>query len=104
MICWFAIDLRPLQPTNHYCLTINFNLFMDREWITTSELLAYLKAHPDDEKECRLYLGHRLGSTHYWQWSSQEQTFMHTRDWPPSSIRESEIIDRYGDYKWKIEQ
>lgn len=53
MICWFAIDLRPLQPTNHYCLTINFNLFMDREWITTSELLAYLKAHPDDEKECR---------------------------------------------------
>lgn len=38
---------------------------MDREWITTSELLAYLKAHPDDEKECRLYLGHRLGSTHY---------------------------------------
>lgn len=26
---------------------------MDREWITTSELLAYLKAHPDDEKECR---------------------------------------------------
>lgn len=50
MICWFALDLRPLQPTNHYCLTINFNLFMDREWITTSELLAYLKAHPDDEK------------------------------------------------------
>ena len=31
-------------------------------------------------------------------------TFMHTRDWPPSSIRESEIIDRYGDCKWKIEQ
>mgnify|MGYP003190490605 CR=1 FL=1 len=45
------------------------------------------------QSECRLYLGHRLGSTHYWQWSSQEQTFMHTRDWPPSSIRESEIID-----------
>lgn len=56
------------------------------------------------QSECRLYLGHRLGSTHYWQWNSQEQTFMHTRDWPPSSIRESEVTERYGDCKWKIEQ
>ena len=30
---------------------------MNKEWITTAELIAYLKAHPDDEKECRLYLG-----------------------------------------------
>ena len=53
---------------------------MNKEWITTAELIAYLKAHPDDEKECRLYLDHRLGSTHYWYWDAQKRTFMHTRD------------------------
>ena len=49
---------------------------MNKEWITTAELIAYLKAHPDDEKECRLYLGHRLGSTHHWYWDAQKRTFM----------------------------
>ena len=55
---------------------------MEKEWITTSELLGFLKSHPDDEFTCRLYLGYRLGSTHYWYWDSQERMFMHTRDWP----------------------
>lgn len=53
---------------------------MEKEWITTSELLAFLKSHPDDEFTCQLYLGYRLGSTHYWYWDSQERMFMHTRD------------------------
>lgn len=76
---------------------------MNKEWITTAELIAYLKAHPDDEKECRLYLGHRLGSTHYWYWDAKKRTFMHTRDWPFSPISESEVIEWYGKSKWKIE-
>ena len=75
-----------------------------KEWITTAELIACLKAHPDDEKECRLYLGHRLGSTHYWYWDAQKRTFMHTRDWPFSPISESEVMEWYGNSKWKIEQ
>lgn len=33
---------------------------MEKEWITTSELLAFLKSHPDDEFTCQLYLGYRL--------------------------------------------
>ncbi len=76
----------------------------NKEWITTAELIAYLKAYPDDEKECRLYLGHRLGSTHYWYWDAQKRTFMHTRDWPFSPISESEVKEWYGNSKWKIEQ
>lgn len=35
---------------------------MEKEWITTSELLAFLKSHPDDEFTCQLYLGYRLYS------------------------------------------
>ena len=99
MICRCAFDLRPLL--SYYNKLIKE---MNKEWITTAELIAYLKAHPDDEKECRLYLGHRLGSTHYWYWDAQKRTFMHTRDWPFSPISESEVMEWYGNSKWKIEQ
>ena len=99
MICLYPFDLRPLL--SHYNKRIKT---MNKEWITTAELIAYLKAHPDDEKECRLYLGHRLGSTHYWYWDAQKRTFMHTRDWPFSSISESEVSEWYGNCKWRIEQ
>ena len=40
---------------------------MEKQWISTIELLNYLKEHPNKEKECRLYLGYGLGSTHYWR-------------------------------------
>ena len=99
MICRCPFDLRPLL--SYYNKSIKT---MNKEWITTAELIAYLKAHPDDEKECRLYLGHRLGSTHYWYWDAQKRTFMHTRDWPFSPISESEVMEWYGKSKWKIEQ
>lgn len=99
MICRCAFDLRPLL--SYYNKLIKE---MNKEWITTAELIACLKAHPDDEKECRLYLGHRLGSTHYWYWDAQKRTFMHTRDWPFSPISESEVMEWYGNSKWKIEQ
>ena len=99
IICRCTFDLRPLL--SHYNKRIKT---MNKEWITTAELIAYLKAHPDDEKECRLYLGHRLGSTHYWYWDAQKRTFMHTRDWPFSPISESEVMEWYGNSKWKIEQ
>ena len=39
---------------------------MEKKWISTVELLNYLKEHPNKEKECRLNLGYGLGSTHYW--------------------------------------
>lgn len=74
----------------------------NKEWITTAELIAYLKAHPDDEKECRLYLGHRLGSTHYWYWDAQKRTFIHTRDWPFSPISESEVKECYGNINGRL--
>lgn len=99
IICRCTFDLRPLL--SHYNKRIKT---MNKEWITTAELIAYLKAHPDDEKECRLYLGHRLGSTHYWYWDAQKRTLMHTRDWPFSPISESEVMEWYGNSKWKIEQ
>lgn len=99
IICRCTFDLRPLL--SYYNKRIKT---MNKEWITTAELIAYLKAHPDDEKECRLYLGHRLGSTHYWYWDAQKRTFMHTRDWPFSPISESEVMEWYGNSKWKIEQ
>ena len=99
MICLYPFDLRPLL--SYYNKSIKT---MNKEWITTAELIAYLKAHPDDEKECRLYLGHRLGSTHYWYWDALKRTFMHTRDWPFSPISESEVMEWYGNSKWKIEQ
>lgn len=41
---------------------------MEKQWISTIELLNYLKEHPNKEKECRLNLGYGLGSTHYWYW------------------------------------
>ena len=30
---------------------------MEKQWISTIELLNYLKEHPNKEKECRLSLG-----------------------------------------------
>ncbi len=38
---------------------------MGKEWISTFKLLHYLYDHPNKEKECRLYLGSCLASTHY---------------------------------------
>lgn len=38
---------------------------MGKQWISTIELLNYLKEHPNKEKECSLNLGYGLGSTHY---------------------------------------
>ena len=52
---------------------------MQKEWISTPELLAYLKWHRDDEVECRLYLGNGIGSTHYWYWDSQSRLYAHSR-------------------------
>lgn len=76
---------------------------MVKEWITTSELLGFLKSHPNDEFTCRIYLGYRLDSTHYWYWDSQERMFMHTRDWPFSPVSESEVLKWYGKNRWRIE-
>lgn len=45
---------------------------MEKQWISTIELLNYLKEHPDKEKECRLNLGYGLGSTHYWYWAPRQ--------------------------------
>ena len=54
---------------------------MEKQWISTIELLNYLKEHPNKEKECRLSLGYGLGSTHYWYWDPKTNMFMHSRDW-----------------------
>ena len=77
---------------------------MNKDSITTQELLVYLKQNPFRETECRLLLGHRIGSTHYWYWDTDAHCFMHTRDWPFSSIREYEIMLWYSDCRWKIDQ
>lgn len=76
---------------------------MQKEWISTPELLAYLKGHRDDEVECRLYLGNGIGSTHYWYWDSQSRLFMHTRDWPFSPFTEQEVMEYYGGCRWVID-
>lgn len=77
---------------------------MINNWISTEELISFLKAHPNEEKECRLYLGNHLGSTHYWYWDSTRRCLMHTRDWPFYSISESTAIETYYNSKWIIEQ
>ena len=77
--------------------------FMEKKWISTVELLSYLKAHPDKEKECRLYLGNGLGSTHYWFWDSKTNQFMHSRDWDFEPYTESGVLKWYGEGKWMIE-
>lgn len=71
--------------------------------MTTPELMAFLKAHPDNETECRLYLGHGLGATHYWYWDSRRHSFMHTRDWPFYAISEQHVLEDYGSCRWKVE-
>ena len=77
---------------------------MEKQWISTIELLNYLKEHPDMEKECRLYLGNGLGSTHYWFWDSKTNMFMHSRDWDFEPYTASEVVKWYGEGKWMIEQ
>lgn len=77
---------------------------MEKEYLTTSELLAYLKQHPDCETKCRLLLGHGLGSTHYLYWDSNQLCFMHTRDWQFSPLTENEVTEWYDNCKWRIEQ
>ena len=73
-------------------------------WISTEELISFLKAHPNVEKECRLYLGSHLGSTHYWFWDSVGSCLMHARDWPFYAISERTAIENYCDCRWRIEQ
>lgn len=77
---------------------------MNSNWISTEELIVFLKNHPNVEKECRLYIGNRLGSTHYWYWDSSTRSLMHTRDWPFYEISEKNALEYYCNCKWKIEQ
>jgi len=77
---------------------------MNDNWISSEGLIAFLKAHPNEEKECRLYLGNHLGATHYWYWDSANRCLMHTRDWPFYAISERTAIETYCNCKWRIEQ
>ena len=77
---------------------------MEKQWISTIELLNYLKEHPNKEKECRLSLGYGLGSTHYWYWDPETNMFMHSRDWDFEPYTASQVVKWYGEGKWKIEQ
>lgn len=77
---------------------------MSDNWISTEELISFLKAHPNEEKECRLYLDNHLGSTHYWYWDSAARCLRHTRDWPFYTISEHNAIETYSNCQWRIEQ
>lgn len=77
---------------------------MGKEWISTFKLLHYLYDHPNKEKECRLYLGSCLASTHYWFFDSQTQKFMHSRDWNFEPFTISKALKTFGDALWRIEQ
>ena len=75
---------------------------MNDNWISTEELFSYLKAHPNEEKECRLYLGNHLGSTHYWYWDSTTMTFMYVQEGQYVSISEQALLDTYSSCKWIV--
>ena len=78
---------------------------MGKKWISTFKLLHYLYDHPNKEKECRLYLGSWLASTHYcFFFDSQTQKFMHSRDWNFEPFTISEALKTFGDALWRIEQ
>lgn len=67
---------------------------MEKQWISTIELLNYLKEHPNKEKECRLSLGYGLGSTHYW--APKTNMFMHSRDWDFEPYTASQVVNGTG--------
>lgn len=69
---------------------------MEKQWISTIELLNYLKEHPNKEKECRLSLGYGLGSTHYWYWDPKTNMFMHSRDWDFEPYTASQVVNGTG--------
>ena len=69
---------------------------MEKQWISTIELLNYLKEHPNKEKECRLNLGYGLGSTHYWYWAPKTNMFMHSCDWDFSLIPQVKWLNGTG--------
>lgn len=69
---------------------------MEKQWISTIELLNYLKEHPNKEKECRLSLGYGLGSTHYWYWDPKINMFMHSRDWDFEPYTASQVVNGTG--------
>lgn len=94
----FQKDLRPLR---HLIFTI---VVMNADFLTTEQLLALLKQNPLRETECRMILPHRIGSTHYWYWDADARCFMHTRDWPFSPMDEREVMQWYGDCRWRIDQ
>lgn len=78
---------------------------MQTEWISTLELIAFLKAHHDEEKKCLLYLGSHFYSTHSWLWDTGKHKFNLTHDNPFSrstSLTEQEVLDWYGNSKWRI--
>lgn len=86
-----------------FCALILILFSMNDEWISTKELIAFLMAHPDDERECRLYLGGNVGSTHYWYWDSAKRCLMHTRDWPFCDMSVGEAVEWYGNCRWRVE-
>ena len=77
---------------------------MDRESLTTAELIAFLKENPYMEIECRLLLGHKLGATHYWYWDPKAQCLMHTRDWHFTPVSEYDAVASYERCWWRIDQ
>lgn len=75
---------------------------MNKDFITTQELLTYLKQTPFLETESRLLLGCRIHSIHYWYWDADVHCLMHTHDGLYSPVSEDEVLAWYGNCKWRI--
>ena len=74
---------------------------MEKNLITTEQLLEAVKNDPNNEQEYSLFLGGGfLRSTHWFIYDPANKLFGHTREWPYDWFTEAELLNLYAGYRW----
>lgn len=74
---------------------------MEKNLISTEQLLEAVKNDPNNEQEYSLFLGGGfLRSTHWFIYDPANKLFGHTRDWPHDWFTETELLNRFAGCLW----
>lgn len=75
---------------------------MDKNWITTEQMVEALKKDPNNEHEYTHYLGGFLRSTHWWYYDAVKNEFCNSTDWNNyARLTETEVLNMYPGHKWR---
>ncbi len=75
---------------------------MEKKWITTEQMIEYLK-NDGDEHEFNLLLGNGFVTSSHWiYYDPEKKKIAHTRDIHYDWYTEAEFLECYGDCQWRI--